>query len=87
MLTSQAHKIFDIESQDRSTLTGCKCKLIGIRPALVGHVVSGQAIDAAVTENLSQEGINVLVEVKFYDRRAFSSEFAARSRSISSRLS
>jgi len=85
---SQAHEIFDIESTDRPAFTGCECKLIGIRPTQVGRVVSGQAIDAAVTENFSQKGINVLVEVEFYGRRrTFSSEFSVSSRSTSSRLS
>lgn len=87
-LTGQAHEIFDIESQDRSAFTGCECKLIGIRTTPFGHIVGGETIDAAITENLSQKRINVLVEVKFYGRRrTFSSEFSARSRSISSRLS
>lgn len=84
----QSHEIFYVERQNGATLSCGKAELSGIRGGSVAGFFGRRTITPPVSENRCQERIDVFIEIELYRRDLMvSSRLAARSCSISARLS
>jgi len=68
ILLSQQHIVLHVKGQDDAALASGKDELLRIQTASIGSFLSGYTIEAAITQDLGEQRVNIFVEVEFYGR-------------------
>ena len=67
-LNSEANEIVSISGHEAAAILGGPLQLLPVRPSESAHLVSADSVDTPYSNELSDGGADVLIEVKLHDR-------------------